>query len=159
MIFIKIHYSFYIFFILFFSSITITYIFHCNFNKSFSKQKFAYFYIRFHCNFEQKFQRQTFAHFNTYGTHKWKLHPRLHTKKNQDFGFVAQMLMATNAIPYEGIQFQTLENTNSYSKKMERCFDHSIFWPLWWKMVHNAKMWHLRLQKSNHMCHLWLHDY
>jgi hypothetical protein len=42
---------------------------------------------------------------------------------------------------------------------MERCFDHSIFWPLWWKMVHNAKMWHLRLQKSNHMCHLWLHDY
>ncbi len=80
-------------------------------------------------------------------------------KKNQDFGFVAQMLMATNAIPYEGIQFQTLENTNSYSKKMERCFDHSIFWPLWWKMVHNAKMWHLRLQKSSHMCHLWLHDY
>ncbi len=49
------------------------------------------------------------------------------TQKNQDLGFVAQMLMATNAIPYESIQFQTLENTNSYSKKMERCFHHSIF--------------------------------
>jgi hypothetical protein len=30
--------------------------------------------------------------------------------------------MATNAIPYEGIQFQTLENTNSYSKKNGKMF-------------------------------------
>ncbi len=49
------------------------------------------------------------------------------TQKNQDFEFVAQMFMTTNAILYENIQFQTLENTNSYSKKMERYFCHSIF--------------------------------
>jgi hypothetical protein len=48
-------------------------------------------------------------------------------QKNQDSRFVAQMLMDINAIPYESIQFQTLENTNFYSKKMERCFRHSIF--------------------------------
>jgi hypothetical protein len=48
-------------------------------------------------------------------------------QKNQDFGFVTQMLMDIYAIPYENIQFQTLKNTNFYSKKMKRRFRHSIF--------------------------------
>ncbi len=44
------------------------------------------------------------------------------TQRNQDFEFVAQMFTTTNAIPYENIQFQTLENTNSYSKKNGKMF-------------------------------------
>ncbi len=44
---------------------------------------------------------------------------------NQDFGFVAQMFVATNVIPFESIQFQTLENINPSSKIAERCWCHS----------------------------------
>jgi hypothetical protein len=47
-------------------------------------------------------------------------------QKNEDFRFVAQMLVATNVIPSENIQSQTLENTNSFNKRVKRCFYHSI---------------------------------
>jgi hypothetical protein len=39
------------------------------------------------------------------------------TQGSQDFGFVAQIFVATNVIPFEIIQFQTLEVTNPPSKK------------------------------------------
>ncbi len=39
------------------------------------------------------------------------------TEKSQDSKFVAQMLAATNVIPSESIQFQTLKSTNSSNKR------------------------------------------
>jgi hypothetical protein len=44
---------------------------------------------------------------------------------NQDFGFVAQIFAATNVIPSESIQFQTLKNINPSSKRVENYQRHS----------------------------------
>jgi hypothetical protein len=38
-------------------------------------------------------------------------------QESQDFKFVVQTLTTTNVIPYENIQSQTLNNTNSCSKR------------------------------------------
>jgi hypothetical protein len=48
------------------------------------------------------------------------------TQKSEDSKFVAKMFAATNVIPSENIQSQTFKSTNPSSKRVKRCFYHSI---------------------------------
>jgi hypothetical protein len=71
------------------------------------------------------FQKQSFTRFDIM-EHTNESFTLDFTQKSEDSKFVAQMLAATNVIPSESIQFQTLGSTNPSSKTVKRCFYHSI---------------------------------
>ncbi len=93
---------------------------------------------------KKTFQKQSSTHFDTM-EHTSESFTLVFTQGSQDFGFVAQFFTSTNFIPFEIIQFQTLEITNPYNKKsgkMLQSFNYLTF------MRRDGWQWEKKVFKS-----------